>query len=129
MTENTCGCTDEYGPCDAHGDILIVRDGASVRTADESAVLFIEDACSLGAALSPYGDDVLKRANEALEANRSQASGVAWLDDEGLHDEVMTVYGQVETELATLGIYTYQQDGYWMVRPSEDCPLTQDGEE
>lgn len=115
----TCNdCSEEYGPCEAHSELLVSREGASLRTADELMVCFINDATQLRVELSPWGNDVLTRANKALKDNESM--GVAWLPDtpEGhaLRDDLNTLQWQVETELATLGMSVYWEDGFRIVR-------------
>lgn len=44
MTTDVCECSEEYGPCEAHSEVLAQRDGASTRTADELLAVFIGDA-------------------------------------------------------------------------------------
>ena len=124
MQNTECECSEEYGPCVQHGEVLAQREGASVRTADELCVMFILDALSCGAELSPYGADVLARADANLAAN--ERSGVAWFsndeDGQSLADEVRSLVDQVES---TLDAVTYWEDGYQIVRLSDDCPLYQ----
>jgi hypothetical protein len=126
MVDIDCDCTDE-GPCENHCEVLAQREGASTRTADELLTVFIEDAVGIDpTVLSPYGRDVLDRANAALEAERSPHSGVAWLpmDDEGaLADELASVAGQVES---VLDARVYWADGFSIVRLTDDCPLLAD---
>ena len=111
-------CSEEYGPCEQHGDTLVQREGASLRTGDELALLYLDDMESLGQGdLSPYGADVRARAEAALEANRSPRSGTAWIDDSDLVDELNDVVYQVESASDYL---TYWDDGYRIVRPSDD---------
>ena len=110
-----CYCTEEYGPCEYHAETLVQREGASQRTADELRSLFIDDAVSVGAELSPYGKDALSRINANLNANRSPY-GTAWLDDDSLSDELGGLVNAMETELYTLGLSVYWEDGYTIVR-------------
>lgn len=111
-------CSEEYGPCELHGETLVQREGASLRTADELLVLYLDDMASIGQGeLSPYGADVLARAESALEAARSPHSGTAWIEDLDLVDELHTVVNQVESASDYL---TYWDDGYRIVRPCED---------
>lgn len=119
-----CECSEEFGPCEAHGEVLISREGASLRTGDELAVQFIEDAISLGAELSPWGKDVLSRARAALSENESM--GVAWLPDgedgEGIRDDLQTLEWQVEAELEPM---VYREDGYRIIKITGG-PLAED---
>ena len=111
-------CSVECGPCELHGETLVQREGASLRTGDELSLLYLDDMESLGQGeLSPYGADVRARAESALEANRSPRSGTAWIDDSDLADELNDVVFQVESASDYL---TYWDDGYRIVKPSED---------
>lgn len=91
---------------------IIVREGASVRTADELALTFVDDAVSLGAKLSAYGKNVRARVEDRLEENRSPRSGVAWLDNDTLATELHWLVTEMETELSTLGYVVEWEDGY-----------------
>lgn len=120
-----CDCSDEYGPCEQHCETLVVREGASTRTADELLSVFVHDAVSLGVTLSPWGQDVLMRYDTALDNNRHM--GVAWLPDgSGLDDMMDTLRYQVEAELSAMGLMSYFEDGYIIVRPTPDCPLLEE---
>lgn len=116
-----CECSEEYGPCEEHGETIAQREGASTRTADELLAVFIDDAVGIGVELSPWGADVLARAWANLNAN--ERYGVAWFstDEEGsaLHDEVRTLVDQVENDLATMdggGMHVWWEDGYVISR-------------
>lgn len=93
LAQNCGDCSEEYGPCDTHGETVVSREGASTRTADELQSMFIADAVDLGVKLSPWGRGTLTDYDNALEANRSERSGVAWLpeDDHGLADDMGTL--------------------------------------
>lgn len=122
----TCDCTEEYGPCEQHSELLVSREGASLHTADELVALFISDAVGVGVELSPWGKDVLSRAQEALAANTSM--GVSWLpeteDGEALRDELATLQYQVESELASLELSVYWEDGFRILKLTGG-PLTE----
>jgi hypothetical protein len=110
-----CECSDEYGPCEAHGTVLAQRVGASSRSADELTRVYLEDARDIdGAILSPYGVGVLARVSDPAAWEGS------WLADPALADELRDVAWQVE---AALDAWTVWDDGYVIVRPSTDCPL------
>lgn len=113
-----CDCSDEYGPCEQHCEMLVTREGASHRTADELARVFIDDALNLGAELSPYGQGVLEKVDAAFEADGS------WITDPDLAEALRDLSFQVEQYLADL-VVTWD-DGYTIVRPSADCPLYAD---
>jgi hypothetical protein len=121
-----CECSEEYGPCEDHSELMVSREGASLRTADELQSQFIHDAVSLGAELSPYGKDVLSRADAAMTVEGPMSN---WLpdDEEGyaLRDDLGTVANQVETELYTLGYSTYWDDGFRVLKITGG-PLAED---
>jgi hypothetical protein len=114
---NDCECSEEYGPCERHSELLVSREGSSLRTGDELLSVFIDDAVSLGAELSPYGKDIVFRADAAMQVSGPMSN---WLPDteEGyeLRDALQTVANQVETELYTLGYSVYWEDGYRIVK-------------
>lgn len=85
-----CGCSEEFGPCEEHGSVLVVREGASVRTADELALCFIGDALVLGASLSAYGRDIYEQAGAAL------TEPCSWIEDPDLAQALHDLAWQVE---------------------------------
>jgi hypothetical protein len=113
----TCECSEEYGPCEEHGETLVVREGASTRTADESALCLIDDLVGLGAAeLSPYGAVVVDQARAALDAAEGPC---AWIDPDqyaNLAEELYEVANQVECNASA--VLVFHDDGYRIVRPS-----------
>jgi len=114
-------CSEEYGPCEKHSELITSREGASLRTADELCELFIEDAVALGAELSAYGRVIQARVNDKL-------SNESWLEDADLAEELRDVTNQMETELSTLGYSTYWDDGYRIIRVTGG-PLAEEPEE
>jgi hypothetical protein len=112
-----CECTEEYGPCEIHGETLVSREGASLRTADELCALFIEDALSVGAELSVEGAQILYDANEALSES-------SWIEDPDLAEALRDLVNQVESYIADLTVVW--DDGYRIIRPTDDCPLYAD---
>lgn len=119
MTLYPCGCdTDELLPCELHLDIQVAREGASLRTADELCLQFVEDAMAVAhdaaqrIELAPWGRDVVKRATDGL-------ASAGWLDDRDLADDLRTLADQIESELAGLdgGPYlTHWEDGFLIYR-------------
>lgn len=98
---------------------LVVRQGASVRTADELNLLFIEDVAAclnqpvypLGhrtwdddrpSLLSPDGFEVYNEASHALTSGR-------WIEDSDLSQELSDLAHQVE---CASGLYVTWDDGY-----------------
>jgi hypothetical protein len=120
MTTYPCGCdTEEPLPCEEHLVIVVAREGASLRTADELVLQFIVDAQDVAEAanqtikLAPWGEDVVKQAGEAMD------DGDNWLADDTLSDHLHTVANQMETELAGLdggGFYVHWDDGFLIYR-------------
>jgi hypothetical protein len=119
--EEVCECSEDYGPCEQHSEVLVVREGASLHTADELAALLIHDLVDNGwAELSPFGADVLRDADEAF------GRGERWLEDATLQESLFSVADQVES--AAADVWVTHDDGYVIVRPHDDCPLLADGE-
>jgi len=96
---------------------MVSREGASLRTADELLSVFIDDAVGLGAELSPYGKDIVFRADAAMQVEGSMSN---WLPDtedgQELRDALATIANQVETELYTLGYSVYWDDGFRVLK-------------
>lgn len=114
-----CVCSEDYGPCEDHSELLIMREGASQRTADDLSAQFIHDAWGCGAELAPYGRDVLARVDARLAQTRRM--GVAWLDDESLCDELSSLVSQVESSLPD-HVRADWDDGY-LIRRITGGPL------
>lgn len=112
-----CECSEEYGVCELHGEVLVQREGASTRTADELIRVLCHDLVALGAELSPWGAEVLARADEYAYQ--------PYLDDDdddyvGAFAALVTLADQLEVDS---GLSVFMDDGYRIVRPSVDCPL------
>lgn len=110
MTDWACECSEDYGPCEQHSDVLAQRVGASNRSADELVLVFLDDAEGIDPdVLSPYGRDVRERAQADLASH-----GGSWLDDHELADELRSVMEQVESYLGGYDdpIYVIWDDGY-----------------
>lgn len=108
-----CDCSDEYGPCEQHGDTLVVREGASLHTADELAMIEIDDLVSVGAELSAWGQAEYKRLEQALTDR--------WFDNPDDGEAARDLVTQLESNVADL--WVIHDDGYRIVRPHADCPL------
>lgn len=122
---NECDCSEEYGPCEEHGEVIVQREGASTRTADDLLLLFCEDAAAVlrevtgENRLSPWGRSTLDAAEELLSENDHY--GCRWFpEDDADHmvNSLEMVRSQMESELATLDdpIETFWDDGYCIVR-------------
>ena len=119
-----CGCSEEYGPCEDHATVLAQREGASTRSADDLANVFMYDAWEL----IPTAHEKIRTkelADEyAAKLDDARHMGVAWLegdDAQALHDDA----SMVETWLPS-GIMVLWDDGYRIVRVHDDCPLIAD---
>lgn len=133
----SCDCSEEHGPCEDHGTVIVQREGASTRTADDLLLLFCEDAADVlhhvtgENRLTPWARQLMADAEQMLAANDHY--GCRWLPETDDPDEtrdvwidaLLTLRGQLECELATLDAphFTYWNDGYWIVRVADDCPL------
>lgn len=122
-----CECSEDYGPCEEHGIVLAQREGASLRTADELAAVYIGDVLSLI-------DNAANEASAALSTARANAErywavcpngGWAPFDDddyslgEALQDSVTAC------ETYAPG-WTFWNDGFRIVRVTGG-PLIDDG--
>lgn len=120
-----CECDEEYGPCEEHGDAVVIREGASTRTADDLLLLFCTDAADVlihetgEDRLSPWGHEVIREAEELLAANDSH--GCRWFPEDAgdrMTDSLTTLQSQLESELSTLDAphFTFWNDGYSIYR-------------
>lgn len=109
-----CKCSEEYGPCEEHGETIVQREGASTYTPTELLALFADDSTTIGTELSPWGLALIREARTMTDEHRA-----------GLLDDLATLANQVECDLATLDApcFTYWDDGYRIVRVLEGCPL------
>lgn len=103
---NECDCSDEFEPCDEHCELLVMREGSAVRTADELNILFCREAVDLGAFLTP---------DETVELDEIEAKCDRWLDDLELADALIDLADRVECRLPD-GVLVYFEDGYRIVR-------------
>lgn len=129
MTMTECYCSEEFGPCEWHGEILVSRVGASSRTADELLAQFAHDCLALDPdCLSPVGREWLADADAALDKGRDPISGVAWIseEDEIARDGLEDLRRQLESYFADLWI-TWE-DGYVIARVTGG-PLATDTED
>jgi len=108
MTEYCEICGDEG---EHEHEAVVIREGASTRTADELDLQVIDDLVSLGAELSPWGADVLAKVRAALDASDSPT---AWLEDDGLRDDLDSLASQVECSMTDHVVIW--EDGYVIYR-------------
>lgn len=124
-----CECSKEYGPCEEHGEAVVIREGASTRTADDLLLVYVEDAVHLLHDVdpsyypTPWARHVVDRVRVQLHENDDY--GCRWLSSDRLRDELSTLADQVECDLSTLNTphFTYWEDGYVIYALADDCPL------
>ncbi len=121
LVPEPCDCDEEYGPCEQHCEVLCVREGSSVRTADDLTMVLIADLIGCGAELSPWGHAEYDRLSAALEQDRDPHSGCAWFSDPDNADAALSLAYQLESYVADLCVI--RDDGYRIVKPTPDCPL------
>ena len=123
MTDHTitCGCSYEFGPCENHADYLVIREGASLHTANELSLLLADDLRDCGVVFS---DDQTRRYDELskrLSAAENPTSGCAWFAED---DDAQAAHELAyELEIQADGLWMLSDDGYVIVRPHADCPL------
>jgi hypothetical protein len=118
--DDGCECSEEYGPCEQHGTVLAQYDGASTRTADELTYIYVEECFAiLDQQPTPVAADILRRVDEDWAAQQD-TYGVNWISDPDLADELRDLAWQLES---TIGAWTYWDDGFVIVEPTNDCPL------
>lgn len=115
-----CECSDEYGPCEDHGTVLAQYEGASTRTADELTYIYVLECFTI------LGQDLTPVAQEIMDAVAAAGGDSGWIDtgnqdaDAELSDALRDLAWQMES---TIGAWTFWDDGFRIVEPSEDCPL------
>ena len=120
MTEYICGCSEDYGPCESHFDVSVMRIGSAAYSADELCERFIGDAVFLGVQLSE--DDA-----EYFSAVERELANSAWIEDSDIAGGLSDLTNSVESQLSELGFYTEWDDGYRIGIPSG--PLFDDNDE
>lgn len=120
----TCECSDEFGPCEQHGEMLVIREGASQRTADSLLLLLCHDLIDCGAEVSSWGKQLLERADHE-EARAMSSYGTSWFcteefGGERMYSDLLSLADQLEVDAE---VSVTMDDGYTIVRPSADCPL------
>jgi hypothetical protein len=122
MTGTTIACEcdeDEYLPCEEHSRVLVQREGASLRTGDALALIFVQDVLaefSPQIALNPLDQEFLAHCEECLTETSD-----AWLypdDSERLWD----LSRLVEQALPT-NVISVWNDGYLVVEILSGSPL------
>lgn len=120
-----CDCSEEYGPCERHSTLLVVREGASLHTADELTLILAADCVECGAVLSADHAAQLAELNKRAKIDRDPHSGCMWFTDPDDSESAQLIADTAESNLPD-GIALFADDGYRIVRVSEDCPLRED---
>lgn len=124
-THECCGCSEEYGPCEEHGETIAQREGASTRTADDLVYVFLTDVLAIAENRGLISADMRGRVNvdKLREAIDYWSNDDLWDDNYGcrwvrddvdaeIHDEIATG----ESVLAELGLSVWWEDGYVISR-------------
>ena len=118
----TCDCSEEYGPCEQHCDQLVSREGASSHTADELALIRIDDCVSVGAEMTAEQRIAFDALSAHLAIDENPRSGCAWFSNPDWEEEAFDLADAVESSLPDR-VYLFADDGYVIVRLHDDCPL------
>lgn len=116
MTDTCSECSEDCGPCPAHVEILAQRDGASSRTADELAAVFVGDVEALRPDVRPYDAAMADAVDLAADYWGACPSG-GWAplpaDDTYPMGEALSdaIYAG-EAALVDLGLEVWWDDGY-----------------
>lgn len=120
-----CECSEEYGPCEEHCEVIAQRAGASSRTADDLAYVFLTDVVGCADDMQRDSEDIAKLRDAVTywedETRWDDRHGCRWLampDDDlsdprdALQDDVMAA----EHVLSDLGLSVWWEDGYVISR-------------
>lgn len=138
-----CECSEDYGPCENHMDVIAQREGASTRTTDDLVYVFLTDVLAaardkdirresgkrMGRTITDNAPDV----RQLVDAVNYWENDDLWNDNYGcrwvrddvdaeIHDGMSTG----ENVLADLGLSVQWDDGYVIYRIHDDCPLIAD---
>lgn len=116
-----CGCSEEYGPCEGHADVLVIRQGAALRTADELSLLLVSDLIDCGVKLSEIDMATYSYLDDALTNAYDPHTGLAHFADENDAQDASDLAQMVEQD--SDGLWIAHDDGYVISRPHDDCPL------
>ena len=127
-----CECSEEYGACEEHREVIAQREGASTRTADDLVYVFLTDVLAIGEERGWLAPNMLGKVN----ADRLRTAvhywenddlwtdnyGCRWVRDDvdaEIHDELSIG----ESVLADLGLTVDWEDGYVISRTLPGSPL------
>ena len=127
-----CECSEDFGACENHRDVLAQREGAASRTADDLVFVFLEDVLVIADAREE-GTDAPTQLEGLRESVTYWGDDEKWTDNYGCRwvREELTAEGiQIadeimlgESVLADLGLSVDWDDGYVISRYHADCPL------
>lgn len=100
-----CTCDPIEGPCPLHGELLIVREGATLRTARELVIRFIDDALTF--------DDSILSATGRIDLERARRADPL---DGDIDDMLNHLSRQVEDYGLGDDIFVNWEDGYTITR-------------
>lgn len=122
----TCDCSEDYGPCEDHAEVLAQREGASTRTADDLVYVFLADVLAIGEARGWIAPNMLGKINaDRLRTAEHHWSdddlwddnyGVRWLKDQDDRDALYDDQMMAESLLGDLGLSAWWEDGYVISR-------------
>ncbi len=131
MSATECECSEEYGPCEDHSEVLAQREGASTRTADELLAVFIGDAIDI----MEGEEDLIAGAligtwSAVADAYWKACPNGGWApiaegDAYTLSEELADTANVVESYLPAL---VYWEDGYVISRITGGPLLEEDGD-
>lgn len=120
-----CECSEEYGPCEEHGEVIAQREGASTRTADDLVYVFLTDVLAIAEDRGLISADMRGRVNvdKLRDAIKYWEDDNLWIDiygcrwvrdhvDAEIHDDMSIG----ESVLADLGLDVWWEDGYVISR-------------
>lgn len=126
-----CGCRydqlTEHRYCEDHLVVEVVREGASLRTADEQLAQFVKDAIALlentdGGQVRSRWKVTLEEVDEDFASDHGH-SVCRWLDNEVLREELEEAMHEAESALHDAGFVTFWNDGYVIAVPVAGNPI------
>lgn len=117
-------CSEDYGPCENHIEVLVQREGGNTRTADELNSVFISDAVDLGVVLSNSDALDVFLIDTLLEEDH-------WLpcDDADWVEVLIDIRDRVESDLYELyakrdeHLFVGWEDGFVIGKILQGSPL------
>ena len=123
-----CECSEDFGPCEDHADVLAQRAGASSRTADELCAVFVGDVSAIlaDAGIAPDAGMVaaMRDADAYWDVCPSGGSPLEDTSAYSLGDALSDAVTFAEQSLPA-GTWVWWDDGYVISRitggPLADC--------